>query len=249
MNPLDIPAHLRDAGEARPRVLVVGDDARRARRVGDYLSRQPLALVRQERGDAALGRAGAMEASLVVIESDAPGLAATEFCRRLRAGGGTAPVVVLAATDDEVEQVLCLELGADACLPRDVPERLLWAQVRALLRRAPAGGAAEGEPGSVRAGDLVLERRALAARAGDRRIELTPHEFDCAWLLAREAGAIVSRARLREAMCRGAPDAIRDRTVDACISRLRRKLVQLDGRPRRIRSIHGRGYLLDASPA
>ncbi len=250
MDPLDIPSHLRAEPEPRPLLLLVGDDVARARRLDDYLARHPLAVVHEPRGDAALGRAAAIGASLVVIESDAPGLAATEFCRRLRAGGAGVPVVVLAASDDVVEQVVCLELGADACLPRDVPGRLLWAQLKALLRRAPSRLPADAEaPSALRAGALVLDRRALAARAGDRRVELTPHEFDCAWLLAREAGAIVSRAALREAMCRGAPGAIRDRTVDACISRLRRKLLALDGCARRIRSIHGRGYLLDCATA
>jgi DNA-binding response OmpR family regulator len=250
VNPRDIPAHLRPEGEAPPRVLLVGDDAGRARRIGEYLARHPLALEREARGDVALGRALAPGASLVVIEADAPGMAAPEFCRRLRAGGGSAPVVVLASPDDLVEQVLCLELGADACLPGDVEGRLLWAQLKAILRRVPAPGAAGGEEEALaRAGDFVLDRRALAARHGERSVELTPHEFDCAWLLAREAGAIVSRAALREAMGHGAPCAIRERTVDTCISRLRHKLLQLDPCARRIRSIHGRGYLFDVARA
>lgn len=179
---------------------------------------------------------------LVVVESGAPGLSAPELCRRFRAAGGQAPVVVLAANDDAVEQAACLELGADACLPHDVPGPLLWAQVKALLRRAPA---AAGEAGTLRAGDFAFDRRAMTVRLGSRVEGLTPHEFDCAWLLAGNAGAVVTRARLREAMTRGAAGAIRDRTVDACISRLRRKLLALDGCARRIRSVHGQGYLLD----
>jgi DNA-binding response OmpR family regulator len=179
---------------------------------------------------------------LVVIEAGAPGLAAPEFCRRFRAAGGRAPVVVLAAGDDAVGQVACLELGADACLPPDVPGQLLWAQVKALLRRAPP---AADEGGILRAGAFAFDRRAMTVRLGERVEGLTPHEFDCAWLLAGNAGAVVTRARLREAMTRGAAGAIRDRTVDACNSRLRRKLLALDGCARRIRSVHGQGYLLD----
>jgi len=248
VNPLDIPAHLRPGSEAPPRVLLVGDDAGRARRIGDYLARQPLAVEREARGDVALALAAQAGAGLVVIESDAPGLAAPEFCRRLRAGGGSVPVVVLSATEDVVEQVVCLELGADACLPGDVPERLLWAQLKAMLRRSPEREAARAEESpTARAGAFVLDRRALALRLGERGVELTPHEFDCAWLLAHPAGAIVSRAALREAMCRGAPGSIRDRTVDACISRLRRKFLRLDPCARRIRSVHGQGYLLDVA--
>ncbi|HQW37709.1 MAG TPA: hypothetical protein PLO00_03270, partial [Usitatibacteraceae bacterium] len=64
-----------------------------------------------------------------------------DFPPHLRADGEARPrvllVVVLAAADDAVEQAACLELGADACLPHDVPGPLLWAQVKALLRRAP----------------------------------------------------------------------------------------------------------------
>jgi len=250
VNPQDIPAHLRAATEPLARVLLVGDDAGRTRRIGDYLSRHPLRVDHERRGEVALALALAPERGpgLVVIESDAPGLAAPEFCRRLRAGGGFAPVVVLLATDDVVEQVVCLELGADACLPGDVPERLLWAQLKAMLRRAPERAAAAADEGSeVRAGAFVLARPAMAVRLGERSVELTPHEFDCAWALARPAGAIVSREALREAMCRGAPGSIRERTVDACISRLRRKLLRLDPCARRIRSIHGRGYLLDVA--
>jgi two-component system response regulator ParR len=179
---------------------------------------------------------------LVVVEPGAQGFSAPEFCRRLRAAGGTAPVVVLAANDDVIEQAACLELGADACLPRDVPGPLLWAQVKALLRR---GTPAADEGDTRHAGDFAFNRRAMTVRLGERVEGLTPHEFDCAWLLAGNAGAVVTRAALREAMTRGAAGAIRDRTVDACISRLRRKLLSLDGCARRIRSVHGQGYLLD----
>ncbi len=242
MNPLDVPAHLRDEPRSPPLVLLVGDDPQRTGRVQEWLSRLPVAVAREPRLEAALEAVAGLAPALVVVEAGAPGAGAQDFCRRLRAAGHGAPVVVLAADDDPVERVVCLELGADACLPGDVAPRLLWAQARALLRRAGAPAPLAGDQ-ELRCGALVLDRRSLAAVVRGRGVCLTPHEFDCAWLLAERAGTVVSRAEFRGAMDRGGGGEIRDRTVDSCLSRLRRKLASVDPDPRRIRSVRSRGYL------
>lgn len=230
-----------DVGKA-PEVLIVGNDAALAREMGDYLAQQPVAVRWVARGDVAYEGLSRRVPDLVIIDADAVGLAGRDFCRAARDAGLAVPIVVTARCDDPMEHVLCLELGADDFVAGPVPWRLLWARLKAILRRCPARDA-PSHAQLLEVGGFALDRRALELRLHGRSVPLTPTEFACLWLLAERAGNVVSRAELGRATA----STSSERAVDSQICRLRRKLDRADPTASRIRSVRLLGYLF--SPA
>lgn len=176
-------------------------------------------------------------ADLIVLDLGLPGQDGMSYARELRTAGDIAVLVVTArqATDVEVE---VLDDGADGFLVKPVEPDALVAHVRALLRRRSNPLATRLSFGTW---VLDLERRLLLDETGIAKT-LTRGEFNLLVLLAQADGRIVSRELLSEAVNRGdRAEALRDiRSVDALVSRLRRKL----GSPDLISTATGFGYRL-----
>jgi len=140
-------------------------------------------------------------------------------------------------------------VGADAPSPKPVQPRLLLARIKALLRRSPAtpgsgggDGSDAGAPVELTFGRFRISQATRSTSLGDDRIDLTTAEFDLLWLLARHAGNILSRDDLLQEL-RGIGFDGLDRSIDARISRLRRKLGDDPENPTRIKTVRGKGYL------
>jgi DNA-binding response OmpR family regulator len=164
-------------------------------------------------------------ADLIVLDLGLPGQDGLSYARELRAAGDVAVLVVTARPAADVE-ISVLDEGADGFLMKPVEPQALAAHVRALLRRRRQAYAARLHFG---AWVLDLERRLLLSETGEVE-PLTRGEFNLLALLAQAEGRIVSRELLSEAVNRGdRTDAQRDvRSVDALVSRLRRKLGSAD---------------------
>jgi two-component system OmpR family response regulator len=137
---------------------------------------------------------------------------------------------VLGAAEEEVDEVIALELGADFCLPRGASPRLAAARLRAALRRsAPAPALAE--PPALAEAPWPSPDQALtfdpasrtARRADGTAVPLTRAEAEILLMLARAQGASVSREHISLEVL-GRPHAYADRTVDNLVLSLRRKL-------------------------
>ena len=139
---------------------------------------------------------------LVVLDVRLPGIDGFEVLRRLRAAGSKAPVLVLTARDDEVDKVIGLELGADDYLTKPFGLRELMSRIKALLRRA-YGDLADAAGGRViRHGDLVIDLERRRVQRGDRRISLTPTEFEILRHLAIAPGPRLHPERAARAAAR-----------------------------------------------
>jgi two-component system OmpR family response regulator len=144
---------------------------------------------------------------------------------------------------------LGLELGADDYIAKPVQPRLLLARIKALLRRSPVSSGsgtgentAPSEPAELAFGRFRISQGTRSTHLGDDAIDLTTAEFDLLWLLARHAGSILSRDDLLQEL-RGIGFDGLDRSIDARISRLRRKLGDDPENPTRIKTVRGKGYL------
>jgi two-component system response regulator RstA len=229
------------------RVCLVEHDPVRSRLIADYLSGQQIDVTCESRGDSAYEAVSTHTPNLVIIESNAPGLNGQEFCRRLRNDGNMVPIMILADEGDMFDQILCLELGADDYVVNEAPGRLLWARLKAVLRRAMASGSsATATKDTLRFGNFVLDKRGLEIRFNGQTVNLTLHEFNCVWLLAERAGTAVSRDDIRRAL-QGGGSGIHGRSVDTQIARVRQKIDQVDPACNRIKSVRSIGYLF--SPA
>ena len=229
--------------EGKPEVLIVTADAGRAASLAAYLAQQQVDITCEPRGDEAFASLRRHEPDAVLIDDGATAMAGREFCRAAREAGLGLAIVVMGRSDDPLDQVLCLEMGADDYVAAHAPWRLLWARLKIALRRAMPPGNGTGNVHTLRHGDFILDRRSLEMRVHGQRVGLTPTEFGCLWLLVERAGTVVSRAELREALGPGATEP-GSRAVDTQIFRLRRKLGAVDPDTNRIKSVRPFGYLL-----
>ena len=146
--------------------------------------------------------------------------------------------------DEDLDQILGLELGADDYIAKPVQPRLLLARIKALLRRAPTTQDSDSEnaDGELAFGSFRISQATRSTHLGSESIELTTAEFDLLWLLASHAGSVLSRDDLLQQL-RGIGFDGLDRSIDARISRLRRKLGDDPENPTRIKTVRGKGYL------
>jgi DNA-binding response OmpR family regulator len=181
----------------------------------------------------------APEADLVLLDLVLPDLDGYEVCRRLRARSDV-PIIVITARGDEMDRVVGLELGADDYLVKPFGFRELVARIRAVNRRRQ-GRADELRP--VRVGPLELDRRTRRVRMAGVDVALTAKEFDLLALLAEDAGAVLTRQEILEAVW----DAHwygPTKTLDVHVASLRRKL----GDPTMIETVRGVGFRLCDPP-
>lgn len=175
---------------------------------------------------------------LAIVDLGLPQEDGTSLVRRIRRTNKTLPVVVVTARDSIADRVDTLDMGADDYLVKPVALAELLARCRAHIRRARALASSNVQIGSL-AVDLEGRRATIAGEA----LELTRREWLVLEYLAVNAGRIVSKERLLDAIS-AAPQDLSLNSVEAVVSRLRAKL----GEAARIRTIRGLGYRLDDEP-
>lgn len=229
----------------KTRILLVEDDTRLAELTAEYLRKNDLEVGIEGHGDNAAARILSERPDLVILDVMLPGKDGFEVCRAVRSHYAGV-ILMLTARDEDFDQIFGLELGADDYIAKPVQPRLLLARIKALLRRAPgaAGTAATEESGlaEMAFGNFHISQATRTTRLGADAIDLTTAEFDLLWLLARHAGNILSRDDLLQEL-RGIGFDGLDRSIDARISRLRRKLGDDPENPTRIKTVRGKGYL------
>ncbi|MEP7029199.1 MAG: response regulator transcription factor [Candidatus Eisenbacteria bacterium] len=225
-----------------PRILVVEDDPKTRDTLVLYLEHAGFLVCAVGDGAAALAEAERCPPDLVVLDRMLPGLDGMELCRRLREDRPH-PVIFLTARATEEDRLAGLELGADDYVVKPFSPRELVARVRAVLRRAP--GADLPQPLTV--GDLTLDPGRRCAEVAGRVVPLTAREFRLMATFARAPGRTFSREELVERAFGDDFDGF-DRTVDAHVVNLRRKLEADPSRPTRLVTVFGAGYRLDVRP-
>jgi DNA-binding response OmpR family regulator len=161
--------------------------------------------------------------------------------------GTAAGIVMLRHTGDELDTVLALEMGADDYMVKPARPRELCARLRSVLRRT-SRASREARPSAPsvlrRVDDLEICGVLRLVSVAGRMVDLGPGEFDVLMVLAARTNTVLSRDRIIAA-ARGGGHAISHRAVDGIVSRLRRKLFDSpEEGARRIRTVHGRGYML-----
>ena len=228
-------------------ILVVDDEPKIADLARDYLEHAGFAVVVTGDGQSALDLVRQRGPDLVVLDLGLPGLDGLDVTRELRRHGDV-PIVMLTARDDELDKVLGLELGADDYLTKPFSPRELVARVKAVLRRSERDGDAAGlarggpeESDRIVAGDVVLDLPRMRVAVAGRNVELTPTEFSLLATLARRPGRIYTRSQLLDAL-RGVTFESYERSIDAHVKNLRRKIEPVPRQPRYVLTVHGVGY-------
>jgi DNA-binding response OmpR family regulator len=224
----------------RPRILVVDDDAKTVASVRLYLDHAGLDVISAGDGKEALRLALATPPpDLIVLDLMLPGLNGLEVCRRLREESAI-PIIMLTARSTEEDRLEGLDLGADDYVVKPFSPRELALRVRAVLRRTQVPGVA-GPPITV--GELRIDPGRHEVTVRGERVSLTPREFRLLEVMARAPGRAFSRSELVERAF-GADSAALDRTIDAHLVNLRRKIEADPATPKLIETVYGVGYRL-----
>jgi DNA-binding response OmpR family regulator len=229
------------------RILLVEDDVELSSAITDYLAKYAIEVSRETRGDRALARIANDQPHLVILDVMLPGKDGFDVCRELRASGNKVPIIILTAREEDFDQVLGLELGADDYLAKPIQPRVLLARIKALIRRAHSANINDDSSSLLEFGRLKIHGTNREVTLGDHRIELTPAEFDLLWLLASNAGKVMHRNDILKSL-RGLHYSGADRSVDARLYRLRRRFGEEKDSGWKIKTVRPHGYMFCLEP-
>ena len=223
------------------RLLLVEDDRELASMVADFLCANGFDVSIEANGAVAAERILSEAYDGVVLDIGLPGLDGISICRKVRKEF-TGPILMLTARGDEIDEVVALEVGADDYMAKPVRPRALLARLRVHLKRSQ-GEATEDSSTRIDIGRLSIDSSNRTVTIDGKSIKLTTAEFDLVWLLATNAGTVISREKMYEKLHGVEYDGV-DRSIDLRVSRLRKKVGDDPNLPRLIKSIRGVGYLM-----
>jgi two-component system alkaline phosphatase synthesis response regulator PhoP len=218
-------------------ILIVDDEPRIVKQARDYLEKGGFRAIAAGDGKTALAIARHERPDLIVLDLNLPEMDGLDVCRALRRESDV-PIIMLTARVEETDRLIGLELGADDYITKPFSPRELVARVRAVLRRVRGG---VHQPGLIRAGDLEIDLHGHRVTRAAEPISLTRTEFNLLTLLAQHPGQTFTRAQLLDRLHGVAYDGY-DRSVDAHIKNLRRKLEADPAEPRYVLTVYGVGY-------
>jgi two-component system response regulator MtrA len=217
------------------RILVVDDDIALAEMIGIVLEGEGFETAFCADGSEALEAFRASKPDLVLLDLMLPGLDGIEVCSQIRAESGT-PIIMLTAKSDTTDVVKGLESGADDYMVKPFDPKELVARIRTRLRPAPASTSDR-----LAIGDLIVDAAGHEVRRGDKRINLTPLEFDLLLALATKPQQVFTREMLLEEVW-GYHYKADTRLVNVHVQRLRAKVEDDPDNPRIVMTVRGVGY-------
>jgi two-component system phosphate regulon response regulator OmpR len=221
------------------RILLVEDDPRLAEMLSEYLGQAGFGVTVAPLGITALERLAGADYDAVVLDLMLPDMDGLDVCRQLRTKADT-PVLMLTARGEPVDRIVGLELGADDYLPKPFEPRELLARLRAILRRRSRSMAPGEKP--LTFGRLEIDTAAHLVRLDGAQCELTGYQFDLLVTLAKNAGRVLSRDALLDAV-KGEQLESFDRSIDVHVSRIRAAIEDNPKKPRRVITVRGSGYV------
>ena len=220
--------------------MLVEDDARLAELVRRYLETSGFKVLIAELSRDVSDQIISLSPDLVVLDLGLPRENGFVICKKLRPAFQR-PILILTARNNDSDQILGLELGADDYVMKPVDPRVLTARINALLRRSPA--VIEHPQELWRIGSLHVNTITRSVTVNELPVDLSTTEFDLLLQLVMHAGQIQSRDSLYRQLYRRDYDGA-DRLLDVRISHLRKKLGDnIDSAPR-IKTVWGKGYML-----
>lgn len=224
-------------------ILMIEDDERLAKMVGDYLRQSGFGFSHAADGLQGLVAVQHSSPDLVILDLMLPDMDGLQVCQKIRNLSGThaqTPVLMLTAKGDPMDRIIGLELGADDYLPKPFEPRELLARIRAILRRK-SDVSATGRT-RMQFGSLDIDRDARTVSVKGQLCDLTSYQFDLLVAMAERAGRVLTRDQIMEAV-RGRELEAFDRSIDVHMGRIRMAIEDDHKTPERILTVRGVGYV------
>lgn len=225
------------------KVLVIEDDPEIVDLLEIHLKDLSCELLKSPTGEEGLSLVKSQPIDLVILDIMLPGIDGMEVCRRIRSEQINVPVLMLTAKSEEIDKVLGLEIGADDYLTKPFSIREFIARVKAIFRRSQMMQQAMDNPNGnvIKAGALTIDVEMRKVMLGERKIDLSPKEFELLVLLASNPGKSYNRSRLLNLVW-GYDFEGYEHTVNSHINRLRAKIEPDMANPTYILTTWGVGY-------
>lgn len=222
-------------------ILLVDDDKRITETLRRALAYEGYSVDVALRGDEALRKTIERPPDLIILDLMLPGMDGLEICRRLRASGNQAPILMVTAKDAIADRVKGLDTGADDYLVKPIQLDELLAHVRALLRRRNPE-----QTETLRFADLELDTGTRVAHRGGRAIELSTTEYELLALFLRRPRQVLTRDIIMERVW-GYDFEGESNVLEVYVGYLRAKL-EAGGEARLLHTVRGAGYVLREKP-
>lgn len=218
-------------------ILVIEDDISLAEWIKEYFTNHQFQVTVLHSGTSAVESIKNLKPDLVVLDIMLPGKNGFDICKEARQFYAC-PILMMTACNEESDEVLSLELGADDYLTKPIRPRAMLARVQAMLKRSTL----KTQETSIVIGNMVLSKETKSTEVANKKLTISNNEFDVLWLLASQQNQVVSRSDLISQL-RGIEYDGFDRSIDIRVSRLRKKLCECHASIG-IKTIWGKGYLL-----
>lgn len=220
------------------KILIIEDDVALATWMADYLRQHDYDVVIEHDGANAVDTIQLTSPDMIILDINLPNKNGFDICKQARAFYHS-PILMVTANDEEFDEVLGLELGADDYLTKPVTPRVLLARIKSQLRR---GQQAHCSSNKMVFDTLTIDLDNQSVLLSGKEVNLSSAEFELLWVLAKHAGHEIKRQDLVKEI-RGFDYDGFDRSIDVRVSRLRKKLNDLENPPNKIKTIWGKGYL------
>ncbi|MEW8053617.1 MAG: response regulator transcription factor [Candidatus Thiodiazotropha sp.] len=219
-------------------ILLVDDDVSFTRLVGKYLNDAGYDVAIRHNGLQAIEFTKTYTPQLIILDLMMPDTDGLTACKEIRKWY-TGPILILTALNEDVDEIVGLEVGADDYIGKPLKPRVLLARIRALIRRNEDYLQSED---AVNVGNMVIYSKSRTAYIDDSLLDITDAEFDLLVYLAKRAGTIVTRDDIYNDILHFKYDGL-DRTLDIRISRLRKKISGYENCRIIIKTVRSKGYL------
>jgi two-component system, OmpR family, alkaline phosphatase synthesis response regulator PhoP len=222
-------------------VLIIEDDKEISDLLEIHLKDINCNITKEYNGITGLKKVQYENYDLIILNVMLPGLDGLEVCKEIRKSRILTPILMLTSKSGELDKVLGLELGADDYLTKPFSIKEFIARVKAIFRRVELLKQSENDRKDIHYKDVVIEISTQKVLIKDKRIDLTPKEFDLFYLLASHPGHVYSREKLLNIIW-GYQHKGYEHTVNSHINRLRSKIEKDVSDPHYILTNWGSGY-------
>ena len=226
------------------KVLIIEDDQQIVELLEIHLQDMDCQLAKAYDGQKGLDLALAEPYDLIILDLMLPSMDGLEICRRLRGKEVNSPTLMLTAKAEEIDKIIGLEMGADDYMTKPFSVRELLARVKAIFRRIDRFSEKKSLTSAsnrIKAGDLIIDNDKRKVTIQDKRIDLSPKEFELLNLMASQPGKSYSRTQLLNLIW-GYEFEGYEHTVNSHINRLRNKIEPDIQNPMYILTTWGIGY-------